>query len=119
MIKINNTLHRGTVTVFLFPKGKKYIGVCLELDIVDEDTNIEELKTRIRERVDSYIDYVCDNKKDGALLNRPAPDEYWKKFFTYIRYLQELEKKASFRNHFDQPTEGVIETLPLRRFARA
>ncbi len=35
--------NQSIATLLCYPKGKKYIGVCLELDIVDEGQNLKEL----------------------------------------------------------------------------
>ncbi len=114
--KTHNTHQRGVVTVFLYRKGKKYLGVCLELDIVDEDSDRIALMVRMREMVQSYVEYVCSRHLDESLLNRPAPAKYWKMFFKHLYSLQELEKKYPFRV-FPQAEEASIETLPLLAIA--
>ncbi len=112
-MKTNNTHNSGTATVFFYQKGKKYIGVCLQFDLVDEDTDLDQLKVRMKEKVDSYIKYVCSNKKDVKLLNRPAPDVYWKEFFEFVHTLQELEKQIRFRTQSSKQKSVSVEMFPI------
>lgn len=103
-----------SLTIFLYAKGKKYIGVCLELDIIDEDIDLDVLKNRMRERVESYVTYVSEKKKNVNLLNRPAPKEYWEEFFKYLQSLQ--DRKG--RTH-SSPKEASVESFPLLSLSKA
>lgn len=113
-MKSKNTHKNVTATVFVFlnAKEKKYVGVCLELDIVETDKDKVVLAKRMKEHVQAYVEYVCTKKLDENLLNRPAPDEYWKMFFRYVHSLQELQNIPS-RRVFEQAPEATVETFEL------
>lgn len=80
MKRIKNTKFQGAATVFLYREKDRYIGVCLEFDIIDEDKDKDQLFERMKDRVDSFVKYVQKKDLDENLLNRPAPIKYWKKF---------------------------------------
>ena len=82
---MNNTRQNGTYTLFVYRSGSRYIGVCLELDIVDDGTDRDELTARMKKSMESYVHYVCSNKRfDPSLLNRPAPKKYWQRVSKYL-----------------------------------
>lgn len=113
MPRTHNTAQEGSATVLYYPQQGKYIGVCLELDIVDEDEDVTVLKHRMMDRVESYVRYVCENKKGEQLLNRPAPDKYWEKAKIYARAFQNIEQRSTLRSA--TPAVGVsLERIPLR-----
>ncbi len=86
--EMNNTKHNGFAQIFFYPKGGRYVGVCLELDIVDDSKDFPELRERMVKNVTAYVSHVVGNGLDQALLNRPAPKEYWVMFRNYINQIQ-------------------------------
>ncbi len=101
---MKNSKQLGSATVFIYPSKDRYIGVCLELDLVDEGKDRDELVERMKKRVDSYISYIHKKDHDDALLNRPAPKKYWNKFYEYLDLIREEEKKrmrtlSSFKSY--------------------
>jgi len=90
---MKNSNQLGSATVFIYPSKDRYIGVCLELDLVDEDKNRDVLNERMKKRVNSYIAYIHKKNYDDTLLNRPAPKKYWNKFYEYLDLMREEEKK--------------------------
>lgn len=90
---MKNSKQLGLATVFIYPSKDRYIGVCLELDLVDEDKNRELLVERMKQRVDSYVCYIHKKNHEDGLLNRPAPKKYWTKFYEFLDLMREEEKK--------------------------
>ena len=90
---MKNAKHFAEATVFIYPNKDKYVGVCLELDLIDEDSDKEVLAERMKQRVQSYISYIHKKDFDDSLLNRPAPKKYWNKFYQFLELMREEEKK--------------------------
>lgn len=90
---MKNSKQHGAATVFVYPNKEKYIGVCLELDLIDEDRNKEVLVDRMKQRIQSYVCYVHKKDHDDTLLNRPAPKKYWDKFYQFLELMHAEEKK--------------------------
>jgi|SRR3989338_512141 len=86
-----NTRLSGRVTHFVYRSKDRYVGVCLEFDIVDDDPNKEVLFERLQARAVSYVKYVCENEMDDALLNRHAPKKYWN---LYLKALNDQLRSA-------------------------
>ncbi|MFH1077889.1 MAG: hypothetical protein V1745_01225, partial [Patescibacteria group bacterium] len=89
---MKNTKFCGGVTLFIYPVKSRYIGVCLELDLIDEDTDRDILAERMKRRVQSYIAYIQKKEYHDTLLNRPAPKKYWDKFYQFLTIMREEEK---------------------------
>lgn len=89
---MKNTKHLGTATVFIYPNKDKYIGVCLELDLIDDDHNKEVLADRMNARIQSYVSYIQKKNFDDTFLNRPAPKRYWDKFYQFLNLMKGEEK---------------------------
>lgn len=96
---MKRTKHNPPFTLFIYRSGKRYVGVCLELDLVDNGTDPEELEERMKKSIESYVRHVCkDDRFDERHLNRPAPKKYWDIFYKYVGDLQrtrETKKGAS------------------------
>jgi hypothetical protein len=76
-------------TVFVYRTGKRYVGVCLELDLIDNGTDPEELEERMKKSVESYVRHVCANDRfDSSFLDRPAPKKYWDIFYRHVATLK-------------------------------
>ncbi len=89
-----NTKNKGTVRIFTYKQGSKFISVCLELDIVKEGNNILDLNKEMFESVVGHIKTVCKEKMDDKLLNRPAPQKYWDKYQDYLLKLEDRKKTS-------------------------
>jgi predicted RNase H-like HicB family nuclease len=89
---MRNTKLEGSATVFIYKKGAVYIGVCLELDLVDEGKSREEVADRMKQAIKAYVAYVRAHDRGEDLLNRRAPKKYWQKFFQYLRSIEGEEK---------------------------
>lgn len=102
---IKNTYNKGFVTSFIYPDKDKYIGVCLELDIVVENKNLEEVKKELSDAVRTHVETVVENKLSADLLNRYAPKKYWKKFFGYLKMMEQI--RGNRENIYKAPIELI------------
>lgn len=96
MIKrTRNTKAKGMMEfIFLEEKGK-YIGVCLSFDIVEEGKDLGKLIQGVEDAAKLHLRTVIKKNLSDDLLNRYAPEEYWKKYFEALKALerQKVEKK--------------------------
>ncbi len=101
-INIWNTKESGTLEFLVFRNGKKFVGVCLTLDIVEEGDNPQKLMNSIVEAAMGHVRLVQEKSLDESLLNRPAPDEYWQ---IYQRVLSSYQMNVE--------PNSFISTLPI------
>lgn len=73
----NNTYNSGSATVFIYEKGKKYVGVCLEFGLVIKAASMERAEECIKDIAETYFKNIVENKLSEELLNRPAEKKYW------------------------------------------
>lgn len=91
-LKYNNTYDSGTVTFLILKDNAldRFIGVCLEFDLETEGKTKEEAQNLIHEYARLWLSNVRENKLSEELLNKDAPEEYWK-------IIQEIEDKKRFK----------------------
>ncbi|KKQ18827.1 MAG: hypothetical protein US31_C0001G0014 [Berkelbacteria bacterium GW2011_GWA1_36_9] len=106
---MRNSYKKGNITVFVYPENSKFIGVCLELDIVEEGNNLEQVKNILSDAVKTHVEIVIKNKLSKNLLNRPAPKEYWDRFFSYLATIKQMKKNVMQQEV--QPT--LVSTIPF------
>ena len=84
----------GTVQFLMYrDKGDSmYTAICLTFDIVEHGNNPDELKDSIEEAARLHFESVVKNQLDDKLLNRSAPQEYWKILYEAMTE-NEKEKK--------------------------
>ena len=80
-----NTKEKGFTEFFFFKKGKKWTGVCLTFDIVESGDDLKSVKESLLEAAQLHLEAVVKNKMSDDLLNRYAPEEYWKMYFDYLK----------------------------------
>jgi len=90
-IKVRNTKERGVFEFIVYPQGKRFIGVCLTLNIIEEGKDPRELLKSLEEAAFGHLEVVRKENLSDKLLNRPAPKKYWDKYFT-ARLLTEVRK---------------------------
>ena len=100
--RIWNTKREGTLEFFVYGQGNKFIGVCLTLDIVEEGDDPQNLMNSIVESAMGHVSVVQSQKLDDSLLNRPAPKEYWDRYFNVLKKMQENARP-----------KGYIYTMPI------
>jgi len=79
----------------IFPRGKRFIAVCLDFDIIEEATTREKVETSIKEAIRGYIENICKNNLSDKLLNRHADEKYWKMYKEHLNLLAEKENLKS------------------------
>ena len=65
-------------------RSKRWYGVCLDLNLAVEADSVEELKRKMREVINCYLDSVIDTEDKGSigeLLTRKAPLLDWAKYY--------------------------------------
>ena len=97
-----NTKHKGLVRFLIYrDKGDShYTAVCLDFDIVEQGDDLNELKKSIEEAARLHLESVIANDLDNKLLNRSAPQKYWKKLYdamvAYENMLDEQENATAY-----------------------
>ena len=87
---MRNTKKQGKFIIFVYQeKPNRYIGVCLEFDLIEEGKNPQQVMSQIKEASIGYLKTVINNKLSDDLLNKKAPEKYWKKYQDFL----ELKKK--------------------------
>ncbi len=104
-----NTKKLGQATVFIYPEGKKFVGVCLEFGIIEEHENLDVLRHNIREAVVGYVEAIAKNNLSEDLLNRSAPKVYWSKF---AKHLKRESERIKTKKVAGTPRYSEIMTLP-------
>lgn len=115
MVSMRNTKRQGELTVFSFRQGKKFVAVCLELDIVKEGTDALALQHDIMESVVGYVHAVCKAGLGDDALNRPAPKLYWDKY----RTLHTAMKPSTVRSPRTRASIGSIQVLSMKELCAA
>ena len=87
-----NTKKRGVVEFLTYKEGKAFVGVCLTFDIVEEGTDPVALTRSLRDAAELHVETVIKNDLSDDLLNRYAPDAYWKKYFEATADIQRNPK---------------------------
>ena len=89
--KIWNTKKRGVFEFLVYPDGKRFVGVCLTLNIIEEGERPKELLKSLEEAAFGHLKVVRKENLSDKLLNRPALKKYWDKYYT-AKLLREVEK---------------------------
>jgi predicted RNase H-like HicB family nuclease len=90
-----NTKERGTIECLVYREGDTYIGACLTFDIIEEGSNPTELMRSIREAAELHLETVIRENLSDDLLNRYAPEEYWKKYFETAKQIEKPSLTSS------------------------
>ncbi len=93
IIRPRNTKEKGLIEALVYKEGDSYIGVCLTFDIVEEGSDPVALAESIKEAARLHLETVIKNNLSDELLNRYAPEEYWKKYFEAAKEMQERNSK--------------------------
>lgn len=98
-----NTKQQGVINFLIYRDNgdSHYTAVCLNFDIVEQGTNLQELKKSIEEAASLHLESVRENSLDDNLLNRSAPQKYWKKLYeamvAYENMLKEQEEASAHK----------------------
>ncbi|MFA5013423.1 MAG: hypothetical protein WC520_02545 [Candidatus Paceibacterota bacterium] len=98
-----NTKSKGFVEFFVYKEKDAFIGVCLTFDIVEEGKDPKKLMDSLHEAALLHIKTVIDKNLSDDLLNRYAPVEYWKKYFSLMDSLRKARlQKQRLENSMQQ-----------------
>ncbi|MDD5750044.1 MAG: hypothetical protein PHU56_00100 [Candidatus Pacebacteria bacterium] len=112
---LNNKREQGIARILIYPEKKKYIGVCLDFDIIEETESKEGAINQIKEATRGYIINVWKNKLDDSLLNRPAPEKYWKIYEEYSRFIT-AKNEEGVRKITPEIKSSSLFSLPISDF---
>ncbi|MBU1085373.1 hypothetical protein KKB06_03415, partial [Patescibacteria group bacterium] len=102
-----NTKRKGILYFITFKeKDGDYCAVCLNLNLIEWGKDIDELEESINEAALSYLNGIIKNNLPNELLNKPAPNKYWKmakKRCEPILKVKPETNKFSFFNLINQP----------------
>ena len=118
---LDNNKKQGIARILIYFKKDKYIGVCLDFDIIEEADSKEETIKQINEATRGYIINICKNKLDDKLLNRPAPEKYWKIYKEYNRFIatkneeriKKIDPGIKYSSFFSFPIRDVVDNKKL------
>ena len=115
----NNTKKSGTARIIIIPgkdKGKdKFTAVCLDFDIIEEAKSFKQVSKQINEAVRGYIENIWKNKLSDDLLNRHAPEKYWKKYDQYRKFLDARKEKQ--KGISSQIKNSSLFTIPINQLS--
>jgi predicted RNase H-like HicB family nuclease len=97
--RIKNTKKEGVIEFLVYKDKTGYTGVCLTFDIVEEGSNPTELMKSLKEAAELHLETVIKNNLSDELLNRYAPEEYWKKYFELLEGIKKPRSEKS-KNSF-------------------
>ena len=75
-MKFHNTLQKGDVRVLIFKKGRNWIGVALDFNIVEVGDDSSEIMIALDEAIKGYVISARKSKLRPSVLNQTAEKEY-------------------------------------------
>ena len=60
-----------------YPKGKRFVGVCLDLSLFAEGDTREDVRAQIESQAMSYMSYIIEKGVEKEMFPRRAPLKYW------------------------------------------
>lgn len=112
---LGNKKEQGIARILIYPERKKYIGVCLDFDIIEEAESKEEAINQIKEATRGYIINAWKNNLDNSLLNRPAPEKYWRIYQKYSRFIA-AKNEGKVKNITPEIKSSSLFSLPISDF---
>jgi len=98
------------------PEGDHYIGHCLELDLAVQGNSILEVRRKMEECLQSYLESL-DPQNVRDLFPRPAPLGVWLDYYRVFfliksrRFLHRLEKNFQIFQEQIVPQHFAIQPL--------
>lgn len=95
----HNTKAKGLIEFIYYGEKDNYVGVCLTFDIVEEGKDLNTLRQSVEDAAKLHLRTVMQKGLSDDLLNRYAPEQYWKKYFKALKALERQkveEKKIEF-----------------------
>lgn len=73
---MKNTKEKGKLRFLIYKSKDKYIGVCFELGIVEEEENVDNLINRLKNGSEAVVKAVVKNNLDASHLNKGVALKY-------------------------------------------
>jgi predicted RNase H-like HicB family nuclease len=86
--------------------GEFYSALCLELDVASQGETVEEAKANLQEAIELYLEEVYESEIEEEFIPRPAPMEYWLRYFV----VEAKEIGARIKNH-EMPLIRINEVV--------
>lgn len=120
-LRFNNRYNSGSVTFLILPEKNKYLGVCLEFDLIVRADTLKEAKEEIEDYAKLWHVNAVKHKLPEELLNKPAPKKYWNIYAKLVEQdLKRLEaEKQTSKNVGIEPQQVVSYQSPYPNFACA
>ena len=102
---MKNTKDKGKLRFLIYRSGDKYLGICFELGIVEEENDLDKLMYRLKNGAEATVKAVVENKLDDSHLNKKVSLKYylWWYFSVILKMkdlfiLEQSKKIENFRN---------------------
>lgn len=94
---MGNTKQNGEINFVIYRDTgvSHYTAVCLDFDIVEHGTDLKQLKKSIEDAAKLHLQSVIESNLDATLLNRSAPQKYWKKLYEAMTAYENLAQSKS------------------------
>ena len=66
-----------TLRCIAYPKGERYVGVCLDLSLYAEGDTVAGVRAQIESQVFSYMSHMVEKGVEEEMFPRRAPFKYW------------------------------------------
>lgn len=109
-LRFQNTKNKGLFVFLVYPEDKKFIGVCLTLNIVEEGENPQEILKNLIGAAFGHLEVVRKENLSDDLLNRPASKKYWDKYEEY--------KREQFLKSISRITKNVQRKQPIPKLIK-
>ena len=98
IIRPKNTKKSGLIEYLCYRNKGHYVGVCLSFNIIEEGKDLSALQASLEEAAMLHLKTVRKHNLSDDLLNRHAPEQYWKIYFSLQTQLAK-EKTQSVASH--------------------
>jgi len=110
---IRNTKKEGIISFLFFKDKKKYIGICLSFNIIEEGTNFETIKKHLITSAKLHLETVYEKNLSDDLLNRHADKKYWEIYWK----AKELSRPNQIPKDFGQLTDNSYKKGEFTAYA--
>jgi len=86
--------------------GEFYSALCLELDVASQGETVEEAKANLQEAIELYLEEVYESGLEEEFIPRPAPMEYWVRYFA-----AEAQKIGTRIKNHEMPSIEINEVV--------
>lgn len=84
--------------IFKRQKDKYFTGVCLDLDIIEQEKDPIKLRKSLEEAAQGYLEAIMKNDININQVAKSAPRKYWKILDNLERYFHLLRQRANVKS---------------------